>query len=220
MKLKKFDDWPSPERTKRIILLGFVILWINFTIMIYLTLLSRYPATFIDSQFSFNGSVIKSHFKEMSAEQLRIYVIYQLLDCFYDFLHITVLFSFTLFLARNFDEDSGWRNSGYKASIIGLFGAISDLVENSLIIMMTSDPQGFPDIWAVAHSWFAVIKFSLWGIQAVWIISADIKLLKTEVFSKKSFLAVIGVVFSFHWAIIIIGLITIFGVDLAEMVYG
>ena len=114
MKLKKFDDWPSPERTKRIIYLGFVILWINFVTMIFLTLLSRYPATFVDSQLSFSGQVIKSHFKEMSAEQLRIYVIYQLLDCFYDFLHITFFFSFTLFLARKFDEDSRWREAGYK----------------------------------------------------------------------------------------------------------
>ena len=220
MNLKKFDDWPSPERTKKIIYLGFVILWINFTIMIFLTLLSRYPATFVDSQLSFSGQVIKSHFKEMSAEQLRIYVIYQLLDCFYDFLHITFFFSFTLFLARKFDEDSRWRDAGYKIAIIGLFGAISDLIENSLIIMMTTDPQGFPDIWAVAHSWFAVIKFSLWAIQAVWLISSDIKLFKTDVLSKKSFLAVIGIVFSVHWAITIFGLLALFGVDVAAMVYG
>ncbi len=66
MDLKKFDDWPSPKATKRLIYLGFIVLWINFAIMVYLTLLSHYPATFIESQLSFSGPVIKSHFKEMS----------------------------------------------------------------------------------------------------------------------------------------------------------
>jgi hypothetical protein len=131
-----------------------------------------------------------------------------------------MVFCFTLFLARKFDKDSAWRNSGYKISIIGLIGAISDLIENSLIIMMTTDPQGFPDIWAVAHSWFALIKFTLWGIAAVWIILADIKLFKSKIFSKKPFLAVIGFVFSIHWAPIIFGLLFLFGVDVAAMVYG
>jgi hypothetical protein len=67
---------------------------------------------------------------------------------------------------------------------------------------MTTDPQGFPDIWAVAHSWLAVIKFTLWGIQAAWIIWADIKLLKEDVISRKPFLAALGVVFSQQWPMI------------------
>ena len=204
MNLKKLNNWPSDKTTKRLIYLGFIILWINWPIIIYLSLTSHYPATFLESQLSFSGAVIKSHFKEMSAEQIRIYVLYQLSDDVYDICYITMFLGLTLFLARKFEEDSGWRKAGFKASILGIIGAICDLIENSLIIMMTTDPQGFPDIWAVAHSWLAVIKFTTWGIQVVWIIWADVKLLKKDIITKKIFLAAIGVVASQHWVTVLV----------------
>ena len=220
MNLKKFDDWPSDKATTRLIYLGFIVLLINYPIIIYLSVISHYPATFMESQLSFSGAIIKSHFKEMTAKQIQIYVLYQLSDDVYDFCHITMFFSLSLFLARKFDEDSSWRKTGYKMAIIGLIGAISDLIENTLIILMTTDPQGFPDVWAVAHSWLAVIKFTTWGIQAVWIIWADVKLYKSEEFSKKPFLVVLGVVFAQHWTSLVFGLFFLFGVDVAAMVYG
>jgi len=96
-------------------------------------------------------------------------------------------------------EDSAWRKTGYKMAIIGLIGTVCDLIENTLLIMMTFDPQGFPDSWAIAHSILATIKFTLWGIQAVWIIWADIRLLKKDIISKKPFLAAIAVIASQHW---------------------
>ena len=220
MNLKKFDDWPSDKATKRLIYLGFIILLILWPIFIYVMVLSHYPAVFIESQLSFSGAVIKSHFKEMTAEQIRLHIITQLLDDVYDFCQITMFFGLSLFVARKFDEDSAWRKTGYKIAIIGIIGAISDLIENTLIIMMANDPQGFPDIWAVAHSCLATIKFILWGIQAVWIIWADVKLFKSEIFSKKPFLVVIGVVFSQHWGTVGFGLLFILGVDIAALVYG
>ena len=109
-----------------------------------------------------------------------------------------MFFGLSLFLARKFDEDSGWRKSGLLMAVLGVIGAISDIIENILIIMMTTDPQGFPDIWAVAHSCFAVIKFTLWGINAVWIIWADLKLFKKDIITKKPFLGAICVVASHH----------------------
>ncbi|MFX1259929.1 MAG: hypothetical protein ACFFAN_18930 [Promethearchaeota archaeon] len=201
MKLEKLADWPSPKATKRLIYLGFVVLWINYPIIIYLGIISNYPATFLESQLSFSGAVMKSHFKRMSAENLHYYRLCQVSDDVYDFCQIVMFFGLSLFLARKFDEDSGWRKSGFLIAILGVIGAICDIIENSLIIMMTTDPQCFPDIWAIAHSWFAVIKFTLWGIQAHWIIWADVKLLKKEIFSKKVFLAVIGIVLSQHWLV-------------------
>lgn len=213
MNLDKLNDWPSEKATKRLIYLGFIILCINWPIIIYLSGASHYPATFLESQLSFSGAVIKSHFKEMTAEQIRIYVLYQLSDDVYDFCYITMFLGLTLFLARKFEEDSGWRKAGFKASILGIIGAISDLIENSLIIMMTTDPQGFPDIWAVAHSCLAVIKFTTWGIQAVWIIWADVKLLKKDIITKKIFLAAIGVVASQHWGTVLIAIFLAFGIE-------
>ena len=200
MNLDKLNDWPSDKATRRLIYLGFIILCINWPILIYFGISSNYPATFLESQLSFSGAVIKSHFKEMSAEELHYYRIAAVFcDDVYDLAHIFMFFGLSLFLARKFDEDSEWRKSGLLVAILGVIGSISDIIENSFILLMTTDPQGFPDIWAVAHSCLATIKFTLWGIQAIWIIWADVKLLRKEVITKKPFLAAIGVVFSQHW---------------------
>ena len=220
MNLKKFDEWPSDKATKRLIYLGFIVLMINFPFLVYLTVLSHYPAIFIESQLSFSGPLIRSHFREMTSEQIQIYIISILLDDVYDFCQITMFTGLSLYIARKFDEDSAWRRTGYKMVIIGLIGSISDMIENTFIIMMANDPQGFPDSWAVAHSCFATIKFITWGIQAIWIIWADVKLFKSEIFSKKHFLLVIGVVFAQHWTTVGFGLLYILGVDIAALVYG
>ena len=220
MNLNTFDDKPSPTVTKKLIYIGFITLIINYPIIITLSLISHYPATFIESQLSFSGAVIKSHFLEMSAEQIIYYVFYQISDDVYDFCHICIFFGLSIFLARKFSQDSRWRKVGYSMAIIGIIGTISDLTENSLIIMMTTDPQGFPDVWAVAHSWLAAIKYLTWTIQAVWIIGADIKLYKNKVFTIKPFLATIGVVFAQHWTSIIFGLLLLFNVDVGALLYG
>ncbi|MFX1340088.1 MAG: hypothetical protein ACFFDK_15865 [Promethearchaeota archaeon] len=212
MKLEKFNNWPSDQTTKRLIYLGFIVLWINFPIIIYLLEISHYPVSFLESQLSFSGAVIKSHFKSMTAEQIYYYRLYQLSDDVYDFCYITMFFGLSLFLARKFDADSSWRRSGFLIAILGLIGALCDITENTFIIMMTFDPQGFPDIWAVAHSWFATFKFTLWGIQAVWIIWADVKLLKKDITTKKPFLAAIGIVASQHWPTVLTALGLLFGI--------
>ena len=156
----------------------------------------------------------------MSAEQIVYYVFYQISDDVYDFCHIFMFFGLSLFIARKFGEDSKWRKVGYGMAIVGIIGTISDLTENSLIIMMTTDPQGFPDVWAVAHSWLAVVKFLMWTIQAVWIIWAGVKLYKNKELSIKPFLATIGVVFSQHWTTVIFGLLFLFRVDVTAMLNG
>ncbi len=220
MNLTKFDNWLSPKATKRLIYLGFIVLIVNYPIIIILTLISHYPATFMESQLSFSGAVIKSHFLEMSVEQIFYYMFYQISDDVYDFCHICIFFGLTLFLARKFGEDSRWRRVGYWMALVGIIGTISDLTENSLIIMMTTDPLGFPDVWAVVHSWLAVVKYLTWAIQTVWIIGVDIKLFKNREFTIKPFLATIGVVLAQHWTSIIFGLFFLFNVDVVALVYG
>ena len=211
MNLDKLNEWPSDKWTKRLIYIGFVVLWINFPIIIYLSEISHYPANFLESQLSFSGAVIKSHFKGMTAEQLHYYRLYQLSDDVYDFCQICMFFSLSLFLARKFDDESSWRKSGFIIAIVGVLGTICDLIENSLLIMMTYDPQGFPDSWAIAHSWLATMKFTLWGIQAVWIVWADVKLYKKEIITKKVFLAAIGVLASQQWPTPLTALVMLLG---------
>ncbi|MFX0030641.1 MAG: hypothetical protein ACFE8B_15620 [Candidatus Hermodarchaeota archaeon] len=220
MYLNKFDDWPSETNMKRLIYLGFIVLMVNYPIIIVLSLISHYPATFMESQLSFSGEVIKSHFSEMNSEQIIYYVFYQISDNVYDFCHICIFFGLSLFLAHKFSSDSRWRKVGYWMAIIGLIGTISDLTENSLIIMMTTDPQGFPNAWAIAHSCLASVKFLMWAIQAVWIIWADVKLFRSKELAKKPALAAIGVVFAQHWTSLLFGLFFIFGVDVTAILQG
>lgn len=211
MSLEKLNEWPSDTTIKRLIYIGFIVLCINWPILIYLTEISHYPATFLESQLSFSGAIIKSHFKGMTTEQLHYYRLYQLSDDVYDFCHITMFCSLSIFLARKFDSDSTWRKTGYKMAIIGLIGTVCDLIENSLLIMMTLDPQGFPDSWAIAHSILATIKFTLWGIQLIWIIWAGRKLFKKDIISKKILLAAIGLITSQHWVTPFVALMLVFG---------
>ena len=143
----------------------------------------------------------------MSAEDLHYYRLNQLCDMVFDFHRIIMFFGLTLFLARKFDEASGWRKSGFIIAILGVIGAICDVIENSLIIMMTFDPQGFPDSWAVAHSCFAAVKYILWWIQDAWIILAAVILLKKHIITKEVFLAAIGVLASQNYGYILTAII-------------
>jgi hypothetical protein len=220
MNLNKFNDWPSTKATKRLIYLGFIVLLINYPIMIIVTLTSHYPATFIESQLSFSGAVIKSHFSQMSAEQIMIYMVFHISDDIYDFCQICMFFGLSLFLARKFGEDSSWRKVGYWMALVGILGSVSDLTENSLLMLMTSNPQGFPDVWAVAHSWLATVKYLMWAIQAVWIIWAGVKLFRSKYLTRNSLLATVGIILSQHWPTIIFGLLFLFRVDVAALVYG
>ena len=118
MNLDKLNDWPSDKATKRLVYLGYIILWIAMAFFMYLSSLEIYPVTFLESQLSFSGSVIKSHFREMSAEDMRLYVIWQLVDIAYDCAYILMFFGLSLFLARKFEKIrtincSSWCNRSY-----------------------------------------------------------------------------------------------------------
>ncbi|MFX0072901.1 MAG: hypothetical protein ACFFAO_17630 [Candidatus Hermodarchaeota archaeon] len=177
MALEKLSEWPSQKATKLLIIFGIIISFFFVVLMNYYYDLSNYPVIFFESQLSFSGAVIKSHFRTMNAEELNYYLIWTLLDYGYMVGYGTFYFSLALFIARKFEENTGWRNSGYYAAIFGIFGAICDATENFFIILMISDPQGFPDIWAVTHSCFALVKFILIYSNFVWIIAAVIFLL-------------------------------------------
>ncbi len=69
------------------------------------------------------------------------------------------------------------KNFGLLITIFGPIAACCDAVENVFIFLMLSDPQGFPNIWAISHSCFALVKFILLGILITWIIIALIALL-------------------------------------------
>lgn len=174
MVLETLSDKPSPKLTKLLLIFGILLLLVFSPIHLYYSELSNYPVSFIESQLSFSGAKIKAWFSTMSAEELRYYFIAQVLD--YGFMtgFGLIIFDLTLIIARKFDEESGWRKSGYIVAVLGILAACFDGIENIFIFLMLSDPSGFPEIWAIAHSCFALVKliiyfliFTIWTISAV-----------------------------------------------------
>ena len=191
MNLEKLADWPSAQVIKRLIFFSIILYAIQFPIMVYYWALSTFPTNFYVHQLSFSGPYYKSLLKSMSAEQINYYRIAIILDDFYALSYGIFYFSIVLYLGRKYEEVSGWRKSGYLVAILGVIAAICDNIENGFILLMLTDPRGFPDIWAITHSYFALIKIIFIWTCIVWIIIADINLYIKKIHNFKPFLVVL-----------------------------
>ncbi|TFG23083.1 MAG: hypothetical protein EU529_08570 [Promethearchaeota archaeon] len=174
MILEKLNEWPSPKITKHLLIFSIILTIIVYPIMAYFFILSKYPVGFIESQLSFSGSVLKGHYK---ITNINYYRIMQILDYAYMISYGTFSFSLALIISRKFENGSFWSNSGHLISILGIFAACCDAIENAFILAMLTDPSGFPDIWAITHSCFALVKYILLFTCIGWAIVAAITLL-------------------------------------------
>ena len=209
MKLEQLSEWPSDKNIKRLLYFCIILYFIHFPFLVYFSIISNYPVDPAGSQITFSGAIIKSHLKGMSTEEINYYRIYQLLDCIYAFFFGLLFFSLSLYLARKFDEVSTWKKSGYLMSIFGIIDGCCDITVNSIILMMLTDPQGFPDEWAIIHSYLTVITITLMLIIYVWIIVADIKLFRKKLHTFSSFLGVFASVHLHMWVIYYIFIVNI-----------
>jgi len=175
----KLSDKPSPKNIKLMLIFSIILTIAVYIPMGYFFLLSKYPVGFMESQLSFSGAVLKEHYR---GTNITYYRIGQILDYIYMVAYGMFAFSLALTLSRKFDEDSFWSNSGHLIAILGIVAACCDATENAFILMMLSDPTGFPDIWAIIHSCFALVKFILLFICIAWAVIAALALL----FRKKS----------------------------------
>ncbi len=180
MFLEKLSDKPSTRTTKILLIFSIILYIIIYPIMGYFFLLSKYPVGFIESQMSFSGSVLKENYK---VTNITYYRIMQMLDYIFMVSYGTLAFSLTLIIARKFDDNSEWRKSGYYVTVMGVLAAICDGIENAFILAMLTDPSGFPDIWAIIHSSFALVKYILLFSSIIWAISAAIALLIKKISS-------------------------------------
>jgi len=173
---EKFNDWPSQKRTRVLLIIGIIFFIIVIPLMIVFYELSHYPVSFFESQLSFSGTVIKSHFSVMNVEELNYYLIWLIVDYGFMLGFGIIYFSLNLILARKFDENSSWRKLGYIGALFGIFYFCCDATENIFIFTMLTDPLGFPDILALTHSWIALVKFIFNFSSAFLIIAAAITL--------------------------------------------
>ncbi|MHA2371147.1 MAG: hypothetical protein ACXADX_20210, partial [Candidatus Hodarchaeales archaeon] len=143
------------------------------------------PEPFYESQLSFNGDTIKEKYAEMTDNELDFYRFVQFFDYFFIISEIIFYFALCLTLARKFEEETKWGQSGYTAAMIGVIFPICDALETAFIHLMLTDPTGFPNEWAVLHSVFATLKFLGMGIVIAWLIIVAIVLLYQRSQSSK-----------------------------------
>lgn len=179
MFLEKFSDWPNPKRTKQMLIVCVILLIMIYPIMTYLFTIS-YPVSFIESQLSFSGSYLKGLHSTMSNADFNLYRIANILDYVFMVSYGGIFVSVALIIGRKFQIDSGWRKSSYCIVIIAIIAPICDAIENIFILLMLSDPLGFPDFWAISHSWFALVKYSLMFLGFGWLFAVFIKFLITK----------------------------------------
>jgi len=88
-----------------------------------------------------------------------------------------IFFSLGLIIARKLEAGTIWRNIGFIMVFLALIAPTCDAIENVFILLMLSNPLSFPDIWAITHSIFALIKYIIMFIGFGWIFVAIIKLI-------------------------------------------
>ena len=174
MFLEKLSEKPSPKITKSILIFSIILSIVVYFLMGYFFLLSKYPVGIVESQLSFSGTILKEHYKETNIEY---YKIVQTLDYALMVGYGMFGFSLALIIARKFEEGSRWRNSGYIVALLCVIAAICDAIENAFILSTLTDPSGFPDIWAIIHSCFALVKYILLLSSIIWAISGALTLL-------------------------------------------
>ena len=155
MLLEKLTDWPSPKRIKQLLIFSLILLLVIYPFMTYFFTIS-YPVSFIESQLSFSGQIIKQH---NASANIELYRFANILDYFFMISYGGIFFSLGLIIARKFNEGTIWRKISLVLVPLALIAPLCDAIENIFILLMLTNPLGFPDIWAITHSFFALIKF-------------------------------------------------------------
>lgn len=158
---------PTSKTAKILLVLGFILSFSIIPVMQYFSQRSGFPANFISSQLSFNGDIMKSHY---SVTNIDIYRISPLLDYIFMLGYGLILFSASILVARRYDQTSRINKFGYIISIFGIIAACCDGIENIFILTMLIEPLTFPNILAISHSVFALIKWIIIFISIPWII--------------------------------------------------
>ena len=171
MILSKLEEWAELKIIKRLMIFSIILLAIIFPIMNIFFILSGYPVSFLESQLSFNGQILKAHYLITNID---LYRIAQILDFGYMISYGSLIFTLALIACRKFKTESSWAKMGCIISILGFLAACCDAGENAFILAMLSEPFSFPDILAIIHSFFALIKWILLPICILWILIAFI----------------------------------------------
>lgn len=185
MILPKFDLFPNTNSIGRLVIFFLIMFIIMNIVVTHAFEISGYPVSFSESQLSFSGEQIKSHFSKMSDNQITLYFYAQLVDYAYIFVYSCLIFFLGIYIGRKFPEKSLFKKSGFIISLAGIFAGLCDGIENGFIVLMISNPSSFPNVYAIIHSCFALIKFILLGLSIIWIVLLIIIIMIRKLVLKK-----------------------------------
>jgi hypothetical protein len=171
MKLSMFDTYPHDQKLKTILIISIILFIITCISVNFAFEASGYPVSFMESQLSFSGEVIKSHYSVMTDTQIQQYFYAQLVDYTFIFSFTLLIFSTGIYLGRKLPKASTLRKSAYVIALAGIIAGCCDSIENGFILLMIKDHATFPNIYAIIHSCFASVKYSLLGLSIIAIVS-------------------------------------------------
>jgi len=161
---------PSKKTLKYSAWFSFVLVIISMLVVMTLLVMSNFSGTLEEAQLGFNGTYIKSKFALMNEKEMMLFILANIFDYVFMLAYGTVFFSTALKLARKLKEGSIWNKVGYVIVILGIISACCDALENVFLLLMASDPTGFPLWLGIPHSSFAFAKFTLMYIVFGWIV--------------------------------------------------
>ncbi|MHA1720356.1 MAG: hypothetical protein ACTSXK_12605 [Promethearchaeota archaeon] len=174
---------------KRVLLLLYVFLVtiiIVFPIMIHFFNISGDIIPIIQSQLSFSGRFLKDQYLIIiNSGGLTYYRTAQFLDYGFMISYGGIFFSLVCLVGINAEADSFWEKTRGMFSIMSIGAILFDALENVFILMTLSNPQNFPDIWAIVHSTFALVKCILLITVLLWILSGFIVNLNKKIKERK-----------------------------------
>ncbi len=173
---QQLNNWPSKEKT-RLILLGSLLLAVVFNVVTANQLiLSNYPekgliGPYPSWWFTFSGEVLKSHYSVLIEQgNLNKFILVQYLD--FGLMLTTGIFFFTLavFVAGKHESTSFFRNFGFIAALVLAISPVMDFFENTVLLIMLSNPLDFPEWMAIVYSSFATAKVGFVTVGLLFVI--------------------------------------------------
>ncbi|MFX1285063.1 MAG: hypothetical protein ACFFB5_15490 [Promethearchaeota archaeon] len=155
---------------KRLIYISLPIVFITATLVIILLELSGYPGSLDDTQLGFSAEIIKGHFAMMKSEDMTFFILGNLVDYAFMIAYGCFFYSSARYLAWDYQHGSLPLKLGKMIGRIGILCAICDAIENVFLLSMATNPVGFPNWLAIAHSTFALCKFILMYLTIGWLI--------------------------------------------------
>lgn len=161
---------PSKKTLRYMAGFSFVLLFFSMLVVMILLEITNFSGTLEESQLGFSGAYIKSKFALMNENEMKLFILANIFDYVFMLAYGTFFFSTALMLARQLKEGSIWNKVGYVIAILGIISACCDALENIFLLLMASDPAGFPIWLGIPHSSFAFAKFTLMYIVFGWIL--------------------------------------------------